>query len=265
MIWQTLGLCLVLSLGLMLGLWIISLLRRDASVVDPFWGVGFIVLAWTSLVWNRPSDSRILLMCVLITVWGLRLSLYLLWRNHGAGEDSRYAAMRAHHGANFWWVSLFTVFLLQGVLLWFISMPIQATAAITSREEWTGLDLAGIVLWTVGFLFESIGDFQLARFKSQPANAGKVMDRGLWRYTRHPNYFGDFCVWWGIYLIAVAGGAAWTIASPALMSFLLIRVSGVRLLESTITDRRPNYQDYQRRTSPFLPWPPQHNSSRISK
>jgi steroid 5-alpha reductase family enzyme len=164
--------------------------------------------------------------------------------------------MRENHGPQFWWVSLFTVFLLQAVILWFVSMPLQVAAVKGASHSLGGLDAAGIVAWCLGFVFESIGDWQLARFKADPASAGKVLDRGLWRYTRHPNYFGDFCVWWGLYAIAAAGGAWWTIGSPLVMSFLLLKVSGVSLLESTIVDRRPEYAEYQARTNAFFPGPP---------
>ena len=204
---------------------------------------------------NAPLTQRGWLLIILVTIWGLRLSLYLLWRNWGHGEDRRYAAMRQNHGPRFWWVSLFTVFLLQAIILWFVSLPIQFAAIAPGPINMTLFDVAGIAFWSVGLFFEAVGDWQLARFKSDPLNSGRVMDRGLWKYTRHPNYFGDFCIWWGIYLIAASGGAAWTIASPLLMSLLLMKVSGVTLLESTITDRRPEYADYRRRTNAFFPGP----------
>ena len=170
------------------------------------------------------------------TVWGLRLSLYLLRRNWGRGEDRRYRAMRDKHGSRFWWVSLGTVFLLQGAILWFVSLPLQAGVWPTPPAPLWWLDLVGCGLWTLGFAFEVVGDWQLARFTSDPDNHGRVLDRGLWRYTRHPNYFGDFCVWWGLFLIAAAAGAWWTIPGPLLMSLLLMRVSGVPLLEKDIAD-----------------------------
>lgn len=239
-------------------LWLISLARRDASIVDPFWGMGFVVVAWISAA-SFPSAQgigRTWLLAALVTVWGLRLSLYLLWRNWGHGEDRRYRAMREHHGPRFWRVSLFTVFLLQTVILWIVSLPIQATIAAGATTPLGWLDLAGATAWTIGLFFESVGDIQMARFQADPANKGRVMDRGLWRLTRHPNYFGDFCVWWGVYLIAAAGGAWWTIFSPLIMSFLLLKVSGVTLLEKSIAARRPDYAAYQARTSAFLPRPP---------
>lgn len=243
-------------LAAMVALWGISLARRDASIADPFWGTGFVIVAWLAVALHRSPPPRVLLLTGLVTVWGLRLSLYLLSRNRSHGEDRRYAAMRSHHGPRFWWVSLFTVFLLQGALLWFIALPLQVAAVNRSPDPVGWLDAAGLLLWLIGFAFESVGDWQLARFRANPENAGRVLDRGLWRYTRHPNYFGDFCIWWGLYVIAAAGGAAWTIASPVVMSVLLMRVSGVSLLESTILDRRPEYAAYQKRTNAFFPGPP---------
>lgn len=243
-------------LAVMAALWLISLKLRDASIVDPFWGAGFVGVAWFAGTSTAALHWRGWLLIALTTVWGLRLSLYLLWRNRGHGEDHRYAAMRRARPQQFWWVSLFTVFLLQGVVLWFVSWPIQVAVYLNSPGPPGVLDVAGIVVWGLGLAFEAIGDWQLARFRSDPANAGRVLDRGLWRWTRHPNYFGDFCVWWGLYLAAAAGGAGWTVGSPLLMSCLLLRVSGVTLLEQTITDRRPDYAAYQARTSSFLPWPP---------
>lgn len=234
-------------------LWLLSLRLRDSSIADLFWGVGFILLAWTSYAWQPDAPSRSLLINVLVTVWGLRLSLYLLWRNHGRGEDPRYQSMRDYHGSRYWWVSLFTVFVLQGVILWIVGLPIQMAAATSSPSSWNVWDVCGVLLWSIGIFFETVGDWQLASFKSAPANRGKVMRKGLWRYTRHPNYFGDFCVWWGIYLIAAAGGAWWTVISPLIMSILLMRISGVTLLESTIQERRPEYADYRKTTNSFFP------------
>jgi steroid 5-alpha reductase family enzyme len=255
-----LGLTLLATLATIVAamalLWLLSLLRRDASIVDPFWGTGFVIVAVTASWLNYPPGSRSMLLLVLTTIWGLRLSLYLLWRNWSHGEDRRYQAMRAHHGLRFWWVSLFTVFLLQAAILWFVSLPIQVSMSWNEATPLGWLDGLGLLVWSIGLAFESIGDWQLARFKADPANTGRVMDRGLWHYTRHPNYFGDFCVWWGIYLVAVAGGAWWTILSPLLMSFFLLKVSGVSLLERTITDRRPDYAAYQARTNAFFPGPP---------
>lgn len=247
---------LLLIVGLMTVLWIIGTVRKDVSLVDPCWGLGFTIVAWTSVVLARTTQSQALLIAALTSLWGVRLSLYLTWRNRGHAEDRRYAAMRANHGANFWLVSLATVFLLQGLIMWIVAMPVQVAISNPTSATNTWLNLCGLLVWTGGLIFESVGDLQLACFKANPNNADRVMDRGLWRYTRHPNYFGDFCVWWGIYLVCAAAGAWWTIFSPILMTVLLMRVSGVQLLESTITSRRPDYQDYQSRTSAFFPWKP---------
>ena len=213
---ETLLTNLVLMTLAMLVLWVAGVIRRDASIVDPFWGTGFVVVGWTSWLLNYPTGFRTVLVVGQATVWGVRLSLFLLWRNWGRGEDRRYVAMRNHHGRRFWWVSLFTVFWLQGVILWLVSFPLQFTAAYRSANPLGWLDACGVVVWGIGLFFEAVGDWQLAQFRANPANAGQVLDCGLWRYTRHPNYFGDFCVWWGMYLVAVAGGAGWTIASPLL-------------------------------------------------
>jgi steroid 5-alpha reductase family enzyme len=255
-LWLTLLTTLATITATMVLVWLLSLARRDASIVDPFWGSGFAIVALTASWLNFPPSARTTLLVALTAVWGLRLSLFLLWRNWGHGEDRRYQAMRNHHGQRFWWVSLFTVFMLQAVILWFVSLPIQVTASQEETNPLHWLDGLGALIWSVGFAFEAVGDWQLARFKADPANAGRVMDRGLWRFTRHPNYFGDFAVWWGLYLIAAAGGAWWTLLSPLAMSFLLLKVSGVTLLEKTITDRRPDYANYQARTNAFFPGPP---------
>ena len=236
-------------------LWLESVRRADSSIVDIFWGAGFVGIAVLGFVRGAGLSERKLLITALTTVWGLRLSLYIAWRNHGRGEDPRYRAMRERWGARWTWVSLGMVFGLQGALLWLISLPLQVAQTSTSTPALTALDALGASLTVVGILFESIGDAQLARFKSEPGNRGRVMERGLWRYTRHPNYFGDFCVWWGLFLIAAAAGGAWTIISPLTMSFLLMRVSGVPMLERGMA-QRPGYAEYIRRTSAFFPRPP---------
>lgn len=244
--------CLVF--GLMFVLWLVSLPIRNASIVDVFWGCGFVIVAWSSYLTAGSAASRSLLLAVLTTLWGLRLSGYLAWRNWGTGEDYRYAEMREKLGERFLLLSLFVVFWLQGLIMWIVSLPIQAAPFGERPLGW--LDAVGGGVFGVGLLFESVGDWQLARFKANPENRGQVMDRGLWRYTRHPNYFGDFLVWWGLYLIAVAGGAWWTIVGPLVMSFLLMRVSGVTLLERSLKRKRPGYEAYAARTNAFFPGPP---------
>ena len=243
--------------ALMIATWLLSLALGDASIVDIAWGLGFVLVAWVSFAVGDGADARRWLVTLLTTLWGARLAGYLAWRNIGKGEDFRYEAMRRRYGARFGIVSLFLVFGVQGLAMWTVSLPVQAAQVPDTPDSLTVLDFAGIALWCVGMFFETVGDLQLARFKSDPASAGRVMDRGLWRYTRHPNYFGDFCVWWGLYLIALATGDAWwSIAGPLLMSVLLMRVSGVTLLERHLTRNRPGYDDYARRTSSFFPRPP---------
>lgn len=237
--------------------WLISVVLKDASIVDILWGSGFVVVAWTAFAVGDGYDGRKWLITILATLWGLRLSGYLAWRNIGKGEDYRYQAMRRHWGPRFPIISLFTVFGLQGVLMYVISMPLQVAQLSGTPGELTVLDYLGAAVFAVGLAFESIGDFQLARFKADPANKGKVMDRGLWRYTRHPNYFGDAVVWWGLFIVALA--EPWNVVvvfSPILMTFLLTRVSGVAMLERTIGKRREGYDEYIRRTSSFIPMPP---------
>jgi steroid 5-alpha reductase family enzyme len=238
-----------------LTLWLLSLPLRNASIVDIGWGLGFVAVAWTTRLVADGVDARQNLLVLLATLWGLRLAGYLAWRNGIRDEDFRYVAMRKRR-PNFAVSSLWVVFGLQGVVMWIVSLPVQA-GQVPDSPGLGIVDGLGVALWLVGFGFETIGDYQLARFKADPAHQGQVMDRGLWRYTRHPNYFGDFCVWWGLGLIAAATGtAAWALVGPAVMSFMLLRVSGVTMLERSLTKRRPGYDEYVRRTSTFFPRPP---------
>lgn len=239
--------------ALMIIAWAISVLVHDASIVDPIWGPGFAIVAWATALTGDAGGGRVWLIATLTAIWGVRLGAYLGWRNLGSGEDKRYQAMRRNQGPKFWIKSLATVFGLQGALMWIVSLPVQAVAARGGTPR--ALDWIGVAVWTTGLIFEATGDAQLARFKADPANKDAVMDRGLWRYTRHPNYFGDFAIWWGLYLIALAAGAWWTIVGPAVMTVLLMRISGAGLLEKTIGSRRPGYADYVRRTSAFFPMP----------
>ena len=245
-------------LGFLLVAWVVSLLRRDAGIVDAFWGPGFVLVAGVTYLTTDGFGPRRVLLLGLTALWGLRLGGYLLWRNLKSGEeDYRYRSMRKKHGKVFPWVSLFTVFGLQAVLLWLISLPVQVAMTASRPAELTWLDWLGIGVFSVGFVFETVGDWQLARFKAKPENEGKVLDRGLWRYTRHPNYFGDFLVWWGLFLIALATPHGWkTLASPILMSVFLMKVSGVPLLERKLTETREGYREYAERTHAFFPGPP---------
>lgn len=239
----------------MLALWALSLKLRDSSIVDIFWGAGFVLIAWMTFFHAGGSTPRSALAAVLTTIWGVRLSAYLAWRNVGRGEDPRYAAMRARHGAAWPLRSLFIVFGLQGALLWVVSLPVQEAIRAASPIGLGALDAIGVGLVAVGVLFETVGDWQLARFKADPANAGRLMDRGLWRYTRHPNYFGDFVTWWGLFCFGAAVGSAWTVVGPIVMSVLLMRISGVPLTEQAMA-KKPGYDAYRRRTPAFFPWWP---------
>ncbi|HSN72993.1 MAG TPA: DUF1295 domain-containing protein [Steroidobacteraceae bacterium] len=233
--------------------WLLSLPLRNVSIVDSMWSIKFVIAAAVYAWLTMPLGPRGMLVLALVTIWALRLAGYITWRNQGHGEDFRYQQIRANNEPNFAFKSLYIVFGLQAALAWVISLPLLA--AVNSSGPLNALDYAGVVLWVVGFVFEAGGDLQLARFKADPANKGKVLDSGLWRYTRHPNYFGDFCIWWGFYLIAVAAGGAWSILGPILMSVLLLKVSGVALLEKDISERRPAYREYIERTNAFFPGP----------
>jgi steroid 5-alpha reductase family enzyme len=242
-------------LVLLTALWAVSVVAKDSSIVDVFWGSGFVIVAWAAYVLGDGSPDRRLLLVLLVTVWGLRLTAYLARRNLGTPEDYRYAAMRRRHGERWALRSLVLVFWLQGALIWVVSLPVQVAMNDPAPAGLGVLDWIGVGVWVVGLTFEAIGDWQLARFKAEPTNWGKVMDSGLWRYTRHPNYFGECCVWWGFWLIAAGAGGAWTIFAPLLMTWLLLRVSGVTLLEKDIGERRPGYAEYVRRTNAFIPGP----------
>jgi steroid 5-alpha reductase family enzyme len=240
-------------------LWLLSLPLRDVSIVDPAWGPGFVIVAWIAFAVGDGCPARRWLLSAIVTIWGARLAFHLVRRKlRDPGEDPRYGEWRARHGSRFPLLSLVTVFLFQGLLMWIVSLPVQAAAPQPDRLG--VLDWIGLALWALGLFFEAVGDHQLARFKADPANRGKVMDRGLWHYTRHPNYFGDFLVWWGIYALALStGGAWWTVIAPLVMSLLLIRVSGKGHLEARMSSR-PGYADYVKRTSGFFPRPPRRGA-----
>ena len=236
--------------------WLLSIPMRNASIVDSLWSLMLFAAGVVYGLGADPRAPRLAFELWLLVLWAGRLSFHITKRNLGKGEDHRYRAMRARNEPGFTWKSLYLVFWLQALLAWIISLPILG--AFASNRPLGGLDYAGIALWLVGFVFETGGDWQLARFRKNPANAGAVMNHGLWRYTRHPNYFGEFCVWWGFYLVALSAGAWWAIAGPLLISFLLLKVSGVTLLEKDIGNRRPQYADYILKTNAFFPGPPRN-------
>jgi len=236
--------------------WLFSLWRNDVSIVDSLWSLMFLLVALAYAAISGDSGPREVLVLALVAVWALRLSAYISWRNHGEPEDYRYQEIRANNEPGFRYKSFYIVFVLQAVLAWVISLPLAG--AISGQPDIGFLDYAGVALFLAGLFFEAVGDLQLSRFRKDPENAGKVLDTGLWRYTRHPNYFGNFTLWWGFYLVALSAGAWWTIVSPLLMTFLLLKVSGVALLEKDIGERRPRYQQYIRRTNAFFPGLPRN-------
>ena len=253
-----LGTNFAVLMGTMLVLWLISMPLKDVSFIDSFWALGFVLVAWVTFAITATGDpDRKMLMLGLTTVWGLRLGGYIFWRWRKEGPDKRYVALLSKAPGNVHVFTLTKVFLLQGVLLWVVSLPVQlgqmpAAPVGVGILAWIGAGLA-----VIGIFFETVGDYQMARFKSDPANAGKVMDRGLWRYTRHPNYFGDACVWWGLFLIAAEARIGWiSVVGPILLTFLLVQWSGAALLERRMKRSRPDYEDYIRRTSSFIPMPP---------
>ena len=249
------GLALIAALGFLT--WIASVVRLDVSLVDRTWGVFIVGGAAVYFALLPAAGPRGAWMLALGAVWALRLSVYITARNWGHGEDRRYQEIRARNQPNFTFKSLYLVFALQAVLAWTVSAPFFAGMA--GARPIGALDVAGLALAAFGIVFEAIGDWQMARFKADAADQGRVMDRGLWRYTRHPNYFGEVCTWWGFWLVALGGaglGGAWSVVSPVLMTFLLLKVSGVTLLEKDMAARRPAYRDYMARTNAFFPGPP---------
>lgn len=244
-------------LAMMLTGWLVSLIYRNVTIVDSLWGLGFVIIAWLTFSMAGGYLGRRLLITLLVTLWGVRLVLHLSWRNWGRGEDPRYANWRQKSGDGFWLVSLFKVFILQAVFLWAISLALQWGQLSGQAPGLVWLDYVGLGIWLVGFFFEAVGDFQLARFKADADQKGRVMDQGLWAYSRHPNYFGESLVWWGIYVIALATPFGWwTILSPVIITTVLLKMTGVSLMEKAIVHTRPGYRDYIQRTNAFFPWFP---------
>jgi len=245
---------LALAFGMMLALWGVSLLRKDASLVDRFWGLGFLVLYGYQLADCRFLTFRAALVLGMVTLWAGRLSLYIHLRNRKHGEDARYRKMRVSMGRKFWWVSLFSVFFLQGTLMWLISAPLVFVLLFPQSDQATLFDYVGIALWSLGFLFEAVADFQMARFKREPGNVGKVCRRGLWNLSRHPNYFGEAVLWWGFGVICLNTSVGYlALYSPVLMTYLLLRVSGVSHLEKHLSETKPDYADYVKSVPAFFP------------
>ena len=245
---------LVFAVSAAVILWLVSLRIRDVSIVDIFWGLGVAGVVDIAALVGQSGGTRTSAVLLLVNLWGLRLAAHI-WARH-KGEDHRYAAMREKFGRKWWWLSLIQVFLLQAILIWFVPAPLVA-AVLYAHMPMGILDYAGIAVAAVALVFESLADFQLAAFRADPACQGKVMDQGLWGWSRHPNYFGEALMWWGYF--AIGFGAShqwWLVLSPVLITFLLLQVSGVTLMEEKMDERRPGYADYRRRVSAFVPWPP---------
>jgi steroid 5-alpha reductase family enzyme len=262
--WFTYALGLLVVMAMAIVGWLASLAKGNVNLVDSLWSLFFLATAAT-YAWHAPdAGPRSALVLALVALWALRLALHLALRNWGKPEDHRYQAIRANHSPGFAWKSLVIIFALQATLAWGISLPLAA--AVFSPLPLNGLDALGATMILLGLVYEAVADRQLARFKADPVNKARILDRGLWRYSRHPNYFGEACVWWGFWTIALAG-SGWCIAglsllSPLIMTWLLLRVSGVALLEKDIARRRPAYRDYIARTSAFIPWPPKPAAAR---
>lgn len=253
---------LMVIMIMMTSLWIVSVIIKNVSIVDLFWGLGFVLTGWYYYFHTEGFEPRKLILMIMVTIWGLRLSGYLTWRNAGREEDFRYQQFRQSYGVKrYWWISFFQTFLLQGVLMWLVSAPLLGAQYYAGNNHIGIADFLGIVLFFIGMTFETGGDMQLARFKADPANKGKILNKGFWRYTRHPNYFGDTAVWWGFGLVAIAAGSYITFLGSILMTALIIRVSGVVLLEKSLVDKKPGYKEYIEKTSAFIPWFPKKGIS----
>ena len=248
---------LIIIMIMMILLWLISIRIKNVSIADLFWGFGFLLVSIWGFMKAEGLAERKVLVLILVAIWSLRLSLYLAWRNLGKGEDFRYQQFRKQYGRHrYWWISFFQTFLLQGILMWLISSTLLAAQHFGPDRGLGWLDFTGVVLWIIGVTFEAGGDYQLARFRSDPANKGKVLQTGFWHYTRHPNYFGDAAVWWGYGFLCAAAGNYIAILGVLLMTGLIVKVSGVALLEKTLKSNKPGYEEYVRKTSAFFPWFP---------
>ncbi len=237
-------------------LWFISIYKKNVSIVDLFWGIGFVILGIFYFFNTEGLEIRKTIVSILVSIWGIRLSLYLTWRNWNKGEDFRYQNFRKQFGKkNYWWISFFQTFLLQGILMWLISAPLLSSQFFKNNSL-NIFDSIAIIIWIIGFIFEAGGDYQLANFKNNPQNKGKVLNTGLWKYSRHPNYFGDATIWWSFGLFSVAAGNYFSLLSSLLMTLLIIKISGVSLLEKTLKSSKPQYREYIKKTPAFFPWFP---------
>jgi len=251
-------LILALIILLYMSMWfLLSLVKKRNDIADLAWGLGFVLMAWTSFLLGSVQGPRGLLVGLLVSIWGIRLAWHIHARNKGRTEDYRYAKWREEWGKWFFVRSYLQVYLLQGALLFLIVLPVL----LINNSFGTGLnylDFVGVAVWLVGFIFESVGDLQLSRFIKDPNNKGKLMQSGLWRYTRHPNYFGEVTQWWGIWLIAISATNGWLgIIGPLTITVLILKVSGIPMLEKKMAEN-PEFAEYKRRTRMFVPWLPQN-------
>jgi steroid 5-alpha reductase family enzyme len=248
--------CVMMLLG-----WLFSLLKRNVNIVDSLWGLGFVLIAWSTFLYGDGYYNRKSLILILTSLWGIRLSVYLTWRNWGKAEDKRYDLWRKEAGASFWIVSLFKIFILQAVFMSVIAVTIQWPQLVEQPDFLTPWDWLGSFICLIGIGIETIADTQLALFKNNPANRGKILRHGLWAYSRHPNYFGECLVWWGFYLICLSNPSGlWTVLSPIIITLVLLKMTGVALTEKTMLSTRPEYRDYIKRTQSFIPWFPKKES-----
>lgn len=265
-IWQELGFLLAVNFAVAIGavliLWLISIPLRDASIIDMFFAVIIMAVVGVSFLIGNGAPPRKTLICALVAIWGIRITVHLIKRNWGHGEDVRYTKLRSWvpDDRSFYWLSLRKVFLLQGVVLWFASLPVQVAQVYSTPTAIGWLAYCGIAVWAVGFLFETIADIQLTRFRADPGNRGAILNTGLWRYSRHPNYFGELCVWWGLFLIACENPIGWlTIIGPLAYTYLVVNITGQRTLEKKLARERPGYADYMATTSGMIPMPPRRS------
>ncbi len=238
-------------------LWIWSVFIKNVSIVDIFWGVGFVVVNTFYVFMSGELNARKIVILTLVCIWGFRLAIYLAIRNIGKGEDFRYQEFRQNYGPKrYWWFSYFQTFLLQGILIMIISLPLLGINYNNSNGNLQILDYLGIIIWIIGFTFETVGDFQLSNFKRDSKNKGKILHTGLWKYTRHPNYFGDSAVWWAYGIFSIAAGSYWQAIGAVIMTLLILKISGVSLLEKTLKETKPQYKEYIQKASSFIPWFP---------
>ena len=238
-------------------LWIWSVFIKNVSIVDIFWGLGFVVVNTFYVFMSGELNARKIVILTLVCIWGFRLAIYLAIRNIGKGEDFRYQEFRQNYGPKrYWWFSYFQTFLLQGILIMIISLPLLGINYNNINGNLEILDYLGIIIWIIGFTFETVGDFQLSNFKRDPKNKGKILHTGLWKYTRHPNYFGDSAVWWAYGIFSIAAGSYWQAIGAVIMTLLILKISGVSLLEKTLKETKPQYKEYIQKTSSFIPWFP---------